>query len=139
VTIREIEPGETDTWSRILVEGSAIEGPERGAWIGLTRRLVGSGGHHHLIAEESGDAVGVAGLFTRRRVGLLATTAVLPNARGRGIQRALIAARARLASERRCTVVTASALAKSPSARNLEAMGFRAVHEQALYRFDPAG
>lgn len=60
VTIREIEPDETDTWSRILVEGSAMEGPERGAWIGLTRRLVGSGGHHLLIAEESGDAVGVA-------------------------------------------------------------------------------
>jgi MOSC domain-containing protein YiiM/GNAT superfamily N-acetyltransferase len=139
VTIREIGTGESDTWSRILVEGSAIEEPERGAWIEATRRQFGSGGHHHLIAELSGEPVGVAGLFTRRRVGLLATTAVLPNARGRGIQRALIAARTRLAVERRCTVVTASAIAGSTSALNLEAMGFQAVHEQALYRFNPAG
>jgi GNAT superfamily N-acetyltransferase len=63
----------------------------------------------------------------------------VPSARGRGIQRALIAARAQLAIERRCTVLTASALAGSPSVRNLEAMGFQAVQEQALYRFDPAG
>ena len=139
VSIREIEPDEADTWSRILVEGSAIEGPERAACIEATRRLVGSGGHHHLIAEESGEPIGVAGLFTRRRVGLLAATAVVPEARGRGVQRALIAARTRLAIERRCTVVTATARAGSPSARNLEAMGFQAVHEQALYRFDPAG
>jgi MOSC domain-containing protein YiiM/GNAT superfamily N-acetyltransferase len=138
ISIREIEPDEADSWSRILVEGSAIEDPEREAWIGATRRLVGAGGHHHLVAEISGEPVGAAGLFTRRRVGLLATTAVLPDARGRGIQRALIAARVRVAIERRCTVVTASALVGSRSARNLESMGLRAVDEQALYRFDPA-
>ena len=79
----------------------------------------------------------MAGLFTRRRVGLLATAAVLPTARGRSIQRALIAERMRLAIERRCTIVTASALVGSASAENLEAMGFRPIHERALYRFDP--
>ena len=139
VTVREIEPGEADAWSRVLVEASTIDGPERRAWIEATRRQVGTGGHHRLIAEQAGEPIGVAGLFTRRRVGLLATTAVLPAARGRGIQRALIAARVRLAIERRCNVVTASALVDSPSARNLERMGFRPIHEQALYRFDPAG
>jgi MOSC domain-containing protein YiiM/GNAT superfamily N-acetyltransferase len=139
VTLREIEPGEADAWSDVLVEGSVIEGPERRAWIEATRRQVGSGGHHYVIAERQGKPVGVAGLFTRRRVGLLAMTAVLSEARGLGIQRALIAARARIAIERRCTVVTASALVGSRSARNLEMMGFRPVHEQALHRFDPAG
>jgi hypothetical protein len=43
------------------------------------------------------------------------------------------------AVERRCTIVTASAFVSSLSARNLEAMGFRAFGELALYRFDPAG
>jgi len=139
ITFREIEPGQADTWSRVLVEASSIDGPERRAWIEATRRQVGTGGHHYLIAERQGKPVGVAGLFTRRRVGLLAMTAVLSEARGLGIQRALIAERARLAIERRCTVVTASALVGSRSARNLEAMGFQPVDEQALYRFDPAG
>jgi GNAT superfamily N-acetyltransferase len=138
VTFREIASGEADTWSRVLVEASSIDGPERRAWIEATRRQVGTGGHHHLIAEHAGEPIGVAGLFTRRRVGLLATTAVLPEARGRGIQRALVAARVRLAIERRCNVVTASALVDSPSARNLERMGFGPIHERALYRFDPA-
>jgi MOSC domain-containing protein YiiM/GNAT superfamily N-acetyltransferase len=139
ITFREVEPGEVDTWSRVLVEASSIDGPERLAWIDATRRQVGTGGHHYLIAERQGKPIGVAGLFTRRRVGLLATTAVMPEARGHGIQRALIAARARLAIERRCTIVTASALVGSRSARNLEKMGFRPVHEQAVYRFDAAG
>ena len=89
------------------------------------------------MVEDGGAAVGVASLFTRRRVGLLATAAVLPAARGRGIQRALITERIRLAIERRCTTVTATALVGSPSARNLAEMGFRPVHERALYRFDP--
>lgn len=139
VTIRLVGPDEADKWTSVLVEASGIEGRERDAWVAIGRRLVGSAGQHHLLVEDRGGPVGVASLFTRRRVGLLATTAVLPRARGRGIQRALIAERIRLAIERRCTIVTASALVGSASARNLESTDFRAVHEQALYRFDPAG
>jgi MOSC domain-containing protein YiiM/GNAT superfamily N-acetyltransferase len=141
LTIRLVdsaEPNDADRWTTVLVEASGIRGRERDAWFAIGRRLVGSAGHHHLLVEDRGEPIGVAGLFTRRRIGLLATMAVLPAARGRGIQRALIAERIRLAIERRCTIVTASALVGSASARNLEAMGFRPVHKQALYRFDPA-
>jgi MOSC domain-containing protein YiiM/GNAT superfamily N-acetyltransferase len=137
LSIRVVGPDEADRWTAVLVEGSEIEGRERDAWFAIGRRLVGSAGRHHLMVEDGGAAVGVASLFTRRRVGLLATAAVLPAARGRGIQRALITQRIRLAIERRCTTVTASALVGSPSVQNLTAMGFRPVHGQALYRFDP--
>jgi MOSC domain-containing protein YiiM/GNAT superfamily N-acetyltransferase len=137
LTIRLVGPNEADRWTSVLVEASGIEGRERDAWLAIGRRLVGSAGRHHLLVEDGGVAVGVASLFTRRRVGLLATAAVLPAARGRGIQRALISERTRLAIERRCTTVTATALVGNSSARNLAAMGFRPVHEQALYRFDP--
>jgi MOSC domain-containing protein YiiM/GNAT superfamily N-acetyltransferase len=137
VSIRIVEPGDADRWTSVLVAASGIDGRERDAWFAIGRRLVGSAGHHHLLAELDGEPVGVAGLFTRRRIGLLATTAVLPQARGRGLQRAFIAERFRLAIERRCTIAAASALADSPSARNLEAMGFEPIHAQALYRFEP--
>jgi hypothetical protein len=136
--IRVVGPDEADRWTSVLVEASGIERRERDAWFEIGRRLVGSAGHHQLLAEDRGEPVGVASVFTRRRVGLLATAAVLPRARGRAIQCALITERIRLAIERRCTIVTASALVGSTSARNLKAMGFRAVHERALYRFDPA-
>ena len=137
LSIRVIEPGEADRWTSVLVEASGIEGRERDAWFAIGRRLVGSAGHHHLLAELDGEPVGVAGLFTRRRIGLLATTAVLPGARSRGIQRAFVAERFRLAVERRCTTASASALADSASARNLESLGFEPIHGQALYRFEP--
>jgi MOSC domain-containing protein YiiM/GNAT superfamily N-acetyltransferase len=137
LTIREIDATEADAWSTVLAEASGIDGADRRAWVEATRRLVGSAGRHHLIAEREGAPVGVSGLFTRRRVGLLATTAVLPAARGHGVHRALIAHRVRLAAERGCTLVTASANVGSPSAANLEAMGFRRLEESALYRCDP--
>jgi MOSC domain-containing protein YiiM/GNAT superfamily N-acetyltransferase len=138
LTIRLVDSADADRWTTVLVEASGIRGRERDAWFAIGRRLVGSAGLHHLLVEDRGEPGGGAGLFTRRRIGLLVTMAVLPAARGRGIQRALIAERIRLAIERRCTTVTASALVGSASARNLEAMGFRPIHEQALYRFDPA-
>ena len=138
LAIRRIGPDEADHWTAVLVEASGIEGRERDAWFAIGRRMVGSAGRHHLLAEVAGRPVGVGGLFTRRRVGLLATAAVLPDARGQGIQRALVTERIRLAAERRCTVVAASASAGSPSARNLAALGCRVVHEQALYRVDAA-
>jgi MOSC domain-containing protein YiiM/GNAT superfamily N-acetyltransferase len=136
LTIREIGASEADTWSSVLVEASGIDGADRRAWVEATRRLVGAGGRHHLIAEREGAPVGVSGLFTRRRVGLLATTAVIPAARGHGIQRALIAHRARLAAERGSTLVAASASVGSPSATNLEAMGLRGLQESAMYHCD---
>lgn len=136
VTIREIDASAADAWSAVLVEASGIDGADRRAWVEATRRLVGSGGRHHLIAERDGEPIGAAGLFTRRRVGLLATTAVVPAARGQGVQRALIAYRVRLAAERGCTLVAASANVGTPSAANLEKMGFRPLQESALYRCD---
>ena len=138
LTIRLVDSADADRWTTVLVEASGMRGRERDAWFAIGRRLVGSAGLHHLLVEDRGEPIAVGGLFTRRRIGLLVTMAVLPAARGRGIQRALIAERIRLAIERRCTTVTASALVGSASARNLEAMGFRPIHQQALYRFDPA-
>src|SRR5258706_1340975 len=138
LTIRLVDSADADRWTTVLVEASGIRGRERDAWFAIGRRLVGSAGLHHLLVEDRGEPVAAGGLFTRRRVGLLVTMAVLPAARGRGIQRALIAERIRLAMERRCTIVTASALVGSRSARNLAAIGFRPLPERALYLFDPA-
>jgi GNAT superfamily N-acetyltransferase len=137
-TIREIDRDEADGWASVLVEASGIAGREAEAWRAATPRLAGSGGHHQFLVEERGEPIAVGGLFTRRRVGLLAMAAVLPRARGRGLQRALISHRARFAADRGCTLVIASAVTGGPSSANLSSCGFRAVQELALYRVDPS-
>ncbi len=138
VVIREIGPDEADRWASVLTAASGIEGREAEAWTATTRALVGTVGRQHLVAEEAGEPIAVAGLFTRRRIGLLLTAAVLPHARGRGLQRALIARRARTAAERGCQVVVASAVAGGRSSANLSAMGFEVIARQALYPVPPS-
>jgi MOSC domain-containing protein YiiM/GNAT superfamily N-acetyltransferase len=137
-TIREIGPEDADRWAGTLVDASSIEATERAAWLASMPPLVGTAGWHHLVVEASGAIVAASALFTRRRIGRLLNTAVLPSARGRGIQRAMIARRVAIAAERGCTLVSANAVLGSVSAANLSAMGFDALVEEALYPFDPA-
>lgn len=136
VTIREIGGDDAVRWASVLCEASGIAGRERDAWLATTRATVGAAGQHHFVAEEHGEIVAVAALFTRRRIGLLATAAVAPAARGRGLQRALIASRARVAAERSCQTLAASAVVGGVSERNLAALGFEVLSRQALYRLD---
>jgi MOSC domain-containing protein YiiM/GNAT superfamily N-acetyltransferase len=136
VTIREIEAGEAERWGAFHCEVSGIAGREREAWLATTRAGVGSAGQHHLVAEEGGEVIGVAALFTRRRIGLLAAAAVSEAARGRGLQRALISARARIAADRRCQTVAASTVVGGASEHNLAAMGLEILGRPALYRLE---
>jgi MOSC domain-containing protein YiiM/GNAT superfamily N-acetyltransferase len=136
-TMREIGPADAERWALALVEGSSIEGRDRDAWLASMPPLVGAAGWHHIAVEAQGAIVAVSALFTRRRVGRLLHTAVLPAARGRGIQRAMIARRTALATEGGCLLISAGALVGSPSAANLLAMGFEPLAEEALYPFDP--
>lgn len=108
------------------------------AWTALLPVLGGVAGQHLWVAELDGQPVGAAGLTVRRKVGLLGLAAVLPAARGRGIQRALIAHRATAARELGCTLVAATADRQTASFANLERMGLRPIWDWGVYRFDPA-
>lgn len=134
VMVREIGRDEVDRWATVLADATGLGEPEASAWRAFTRAAVESAGHHHLAAEADGDIVAVAGLFTRRRIGLLSRAAVLPSWRGRGVHRALIAARSRVAADHGCQTVAASADATGPAARNLESLGFDVVARPAIYR-----
>jgi hypothetical protein len=81
--------------------------------------------------------VGAAGLFVRRRVGVLGPGAVLRHARRRGIHAALIAARARLAADLRCDLITSQVELGGQSERNQLRMGLRRVWRRGVYRLDP--
>lgn len=139
VAIREVGPEAADRWAASLVDATGIDGPERPAWIASMAGLVGRSGFHHLVAESGGRIVGVAALFTRRRVGRLVAAAVHPDSRGQGIQRALIARRAVIAIDVGCEILSAAAAIGSTSAANLSAVGLEPYAEEGLYPFDPAG
>jgi ribosomal protein S18 acetylase RimI-like enzyme len=77
-------------------------------------------------------------LFTHRKVGVLTSASVVPDARGRGIQRGLIAARSQRAIELGCDLLVIEAAADNvASIRNAERLGFAELSRRSVYRFDP--
>jgi MOSC domain-containing protein YiiM/GNAT superfamily N-acetyltransferase len=91
------------------------------------------------LAELDGKPVGAASLHTHGPTGWLRGAVVDPLARGRGIQRALIAARVAHAIEKGCDLVGSWAEPDGPSAANLARMGFRAIGMRRNYEYRPAG
>ncbi|HXI81038.1 MAG TPA: GNAT family N-acetyltransferase [Verrucomicrobiae bacterium] len=135
--IRAIEPDEATRWAELFVTGFAIEGPLADAWLRFNPILARTRGYVQLIARLDGRDVGAAAIFARRRVAWLGGMTVLQEARGRGIQRALIAARARRAEALGCRRILATADVDGVSAANLEAMGVPRIWTRAGYRVEP--
>ncbi|HEY3524246.1 MAG TPA: GNAT family N-acetyltransferase, partial [Candidatus Limnocylindrales bacterium] len=102
VEVREARPDEVDAWA----DGPTGRwGAHAEAWPSILRELGGARGHHPFAALVGGQLVGGALLVARGRIGLLTAAAVAPEWRGRGVQRALIAARAARAAELGCEAV----------------------------------
>lgn len=139
-TVREIDPAdaaEVRRWADLFVEAFEVGGPEAAAWPRLNPILATARGYHQLIASLDGRDVGVAAIFARRRVGWLGGAGVIPSARGRGIQRALIADRIRRAAAAGSHQVLATADFGSRSAANLEALSLGRIWTRASYRVEP--
>jgi MOSC domain-containing protein YiiM/GNAT superfamily N-acetyltransferase len=128
IIVRVIDTGE---WPMI---GRLLGGPaER-----IVPNLAAAAGLTGFVALEGGRVVGTGTLVTRKRVGSLVMGYVAPEARGRGIQRALIAARAAAALANDCDLVASEAVADSVSERNLQQLGFQRLRVASVWRFDPA-
>jgi len=113
-----------------IYEAAEATGVASGAanpWPAVYTRLADHPHRFILLAEIGGRPIGVASLHTHARTGWLRGAAVVPDARGRGIQRALIAARVALAVERGCDLVGAWAEPDKFSSANLEQMGLRQI------------
>jgi GNAT superfamily N-acetyltransferase len=136
--IRPIGPGDEERWAELFLAGFGIEGPLADAWLRFEPLLARTRGYHQVIARLDGRDVGAAATFTRRRVAWLGGATVLPEARGRGVQRAMIAHRARTAEAAGCQRVMATADLDGVSAANLTAIGIPRIWTRTHYRFDPA-
>jgi MOSC domain-containing protein YiiM len=138
LSIGEVGADEAAAWETILCDAFGLEGPVREAWMAAAGTISHLPGMHLLVAELDGRPAGAAGLFTRARVGGLAPAAVLPWARGRGVHGALIAARARLAETKACTLVTGQADTDSQSERNMLRLGLERLLVRGAYRVAPS-
>lgn len=100
--------------------------------------LVGRPGRRQFMALEHDKPVGVAALYFEGDWAEFGYAAVLPEARGRGIQAALIAARIRAARESGCrwiSMETAEETLEKPSysLRNARKMGFEVAYLRPNY------
>jgi GNAT superfamily N-acetyltransferase len=100
--------------------------------------LVGRPGRRHFMAFERDKPVGAAAIYVEGAWAQFGYAAVLPEARGRGIQAALIAARVRAAHESGCSRVsmeTAEETLEKPgySLRNARKMGFTVAYLRPNY------
>jgi uracil-DNA glycosylase len=126
-------------WEEVVVAGFGMDATTGEAWMRVAPSLARDRRLHLLVAEIDRVPVGGAGLFVYRGVGNLGPASVLPPFRGRGIHGALIAARARLAEQLGCTVLTTQVAFDGPSERNQLRMGFERAWRRGVYRYDPAG
>jgi MOSC domain-containing protein YiiM/ribosomal protein S18 acetylase RimI-like enzyme len=139
LTVRPVDPdsaGDVAAWAELFIAGFGVEGPLAAAWRRFNLFLVRARGYHQFIAALDGRDIAASAMFLRRRVAWLGAGTVLPEARGRGIQRALIADRVRRAAEAHSLRAMATAEVDTVSAANLEALGMPRIWTRGHYRVD---
>jgi MOSC domain-containing protein YiiM/GNAT superfamily N-acetyltransferase len=129
ISVRSTEPGTSG------VAGAGEEQPN--PWDAVYTILSDWPHRFLFLAELDGKPVGVASLHTNNRTGWLRGALVAPEARGRGIQRALLWARVAKAKDVGCDLVGSWAEPDGPSSTNIERMGLRRVGTRHMYVYTP--
>ncbi len=133
LAIRTVAADEGAAWAGVHLAAGGFPAGAAEAWVRSSERLAASAPGDLFVAELVGRIVAAGSLQVHKKVGWLRATAVLPEVRGRGIQRALIAARAVAAAERGATLIGSAAVPGSASERNLRAMGLVAIATRGSY------
>lgn len=135
VIVRQAQPREFDDLTRVVARGFMPEGeltPELPAVFAVFCHMPMA---TPFVAEIDGQMAGGGVAAVRDGVVSLFATSTLPEARGRGAQSALIAARLAFGAAAGCELATVGALPGSTSHRNLERHGFRVAYTRAkLFR-----
>lgn len=134
VEVQEVRtPHDFEIFQNVTFEGFAFppenwpaERTNTGFWLGCP-------GWHLFLARIGGVPTSAGVLFTKDRVGYLASTATVAARRGQGGQSALIHRRLQHAAERECTVVASQTMFLSPSQHNLERLGLRLACTKAIW------
>jgi GNAT superfamily N-acetyltransferase len=134
IAVRVTIPGEEALWA----ETAALGWGETVALADFMRLFGTVSAHargtHGFLASIGETPVAAAALALHGGVALLAGASTIPAWRGRGVQRALLAARLRYAAERGAEVAMMCALPGSASQRNAERAGFRIAYTRIKWQ-----
>lgn len=117
-----------ETLHRALDEGTSLD------WVALAPFMSEMPGTTLLLAELDGRPAGAATFQVHHGVAWLSGAGVVPEARGRGVHRALVAERIRLGIAAGCDLVGADADAGTRSEANLRAAGLVPIGRRARWR-----
>ena len=134
LVMRVIDGDAIDAWTEVILEAYAPIPEVAAVWRSAAPHLIGSPARILVRGELDGRVVAASSSYLADGVGWLSWAAVVPSARGRGIQRAMIAERARLTGERGCADVAAWALAGAHSAANLAGAGLPWIGQRVTIR-----
>jgi GNAT superfamily N-acetyltransferase len=133
IEIVDVDDRDLDEWLDVLADGNEVTTAEdRVISDEFGRAAHRMPGAANVLAIADGHAVGCGSLRVASGVGLLGAAATRPGHRGRGVQSALLRHRVRLAAERGCDLVAATALPPGASARNLLRHGLHLIDTQLV-------
>jgi GNAT superfamily N-acetyltransferase len=138
VEIRPIGAGEERPWGETFALAFFGRLPPSDAMLEALLAMPRAEGNVCFAAFDAGRPVGVAMASAHGGVATLSGAGVLPAHRGRGLQRALVAARLTWAAARGCELAASATDPGTASQRNLERSGFRCAYPRAILVREPA-
>ena len=133
VVIGVVDEETRDSWLDALAVGNGItESDRRAVSDEYAMAQASLDGTTDLVALLDGEVVGCASLQVIEGIAWLGGAATRPEARGRGVQAALLRHRLDLARASGCALAAATALPAGTSARNLGRVGFQHVQTQVV-------
>lgn len=134
IRIRPIRETEGDLWAQVTVKGWG-EAPELAEFLAALGPIsVRREDAISFLAEKAGIAIASGVLCFHQGVALFGGACTIPEARGLGAQRALMAARLRYALENDCDIAMMCAAPGSASQRNAERCGFRIAYTRTKWQ-----
>ena len=139
IVVGRIAPTEQDLWAETAARGWGASAELREFMSSFGSTSAGAEDTYPFLARLDGAPVATGSLVICNDVALLAGASTVPEARGRGAQRALLGARLRFASSLGCTVAMMCAAPGSSSQRNAERSGFRIAYTRIKWHKAFAG
>jgi GNAT superfamily N-acetyltransferase len=134
LVVRPVRREAADEWMSAIIASYEPDPATAELWRSMAGPIAANPRRLLQLAELDGEVVGASSIQLTDAGGWMSWAGVLPAARGRGLQRALIAARAALAAEAGCEWIAAWALAGAHSSANLARAGLRRIGDRASVR-----